>query len=77
MSNCRACGAPIMWAVSDYSGRHMPMDPVPTPDGPYFLERRRESFDSFQLYAIFANPMVDPPGPRYTRHAATCAKRAS
>ena len=32
-SRCRSCGAEIIWAMVEKSGRTMPIDAVPVPDG--------------------------------------------
>lgn len=33
MSACRTCGAPIIWATVRKSGKRMPLDATPDPDG--------------------------------------------
>lgn len=38
MTKCRYCPAEIMFAVNDKSGKRMPLDPVPSPNGTIMLE---------------------------------------
>jgi hypothetical protein len=38
VSNCRSCGAPILWTETAATGKRMPVDEDPVPDGNVFLE---------------------------------------
>lgn len=39
MSTCRSCGAPIVWCVSASTGKRMPVDAIPDPNGNIVLDR--------------------------------------
>lgn len=40
MAYCRSCERPIVWVVSDRSGKAMPLDPEPAPFGNIRLVHR-------------------------------------
>ena len=66
-AKCRSCGAEIIWAIHDVSGKRMPMDAVPmTVRG------------AFRLLERPTNGVVDalPSGPLYQSHFATCPNAA-
>lgn len=70
---CRSCGAVLIWAVTD-SGRRMPLDFDPVPNGNLVLSRDRDS-----PRAIVLSPGQQPhvSVPRYISHFSSCphAKR--
>jgi hypothetical protein len=72
LSACRSCGAEIVWAITG-SGKRMPVDADPTPDGNLILTDDPphavmlvQGQDS--LFAAGAGG----DSPRYTSHFATC-----
>ena len=38
VNTCRSCGAPIIWAISESSGRRMPIDAQPVEGGTILLQ---------------------------------------
>jgi len=62
ISECRSCGAPVYWAVTN-TGRRMPVDSRPHPDGNLLLVEEK---GELRVY-VRAND-----GPRYRPHFATC-----
>lgn len=70
-SRCRSCQAPIRWAVTT-TGKRMPIDHEPTPDGNVTVHRDEAGQDIATVHAVGA-PLE---GPRWTSHFATCAQAA-
>lgn len=68
MTDCRSCGAPIRWARTS-TGKRMPVDAEPNPDGNVTLIPPLESAD-FPLAVVSSER--DPSVIRYTSHFATC-----
>lgn len=72
-ATCRSCGAPIIWART-LSGRNMPLDAEPNPEGNVVLARGlaivREK-PSFELAG------EDEGATRHTSHFATCPNAAT
>ena len=62
MSECRSCGAPITWAITD-QGRRIPLDAKPNPAGNIRLDL---------THAHILTKSDNYNGPRYTSHFATC-----
>lgn len=63
-AKCKSCGAPIMWATSARTGKAMPIDAEPTPNGNVCLvagQARPYTPDDAKLHRD-----------RYTSHFATC-----
>jgi hypothetical protein len=83
-AECRSCGAPIRWAVSQASGKRIPLDVEPVDDGNivetgrthtsgapmvrYLKKSDRPIFPSLALVVGGEQP-VDA---RYVTHFATC-----
>lgn len=68
--HCRSCGAPIVWRVNRATGKRMPIDYAPNPDGNIFVQ-------DLETYV-----MAGKPGPygtpaewRHTSHFVTCPQR--
>jgi hypothetical protein len=68
MDNCRSCGAPIVWATSQATGKPMPLDPDPAADGNLVLMEgeARVLTTGERLRAQEAGTV------RYKSHFATC-----
>jgi len=66
MSTCRSCGAPILWATTEW-GKSIPLDPEPyqgdSPSGLFVLRGR---------VAMAVPPDAFPEEPHYVTHFATC-----
>lgn len=78
MSTCSSCGASIWWALSFTTGRRMPVDAEPSPDGNVLLAESKPDGTPVVRVVGKTPPGEGPdlfgavPGPRYTSHFATC-----
>jgi hypothetical protein len=71
-NNCRSCGAPIVWAVTEATGRRMPIDPEPTSGGNVILSDDNPPV-ALVLPAGQASLFAHGTGAdRFTSHFATC-----
>jgi len=69
MAECRSCHAPVIW-VATTTGKQMPLDPIPVPDGNITL-------DTDQVAHVLPDAAHPPPDvPRYHSHFATCPNAA-
>jgi hypothetical protein len=66
MAECRSCGAPITWAITD-KRRRIPLDPEPNPAGNIRLDL---------THAHILTKGETYYGPRYMSHFATCPNAA-
>lgn len=64
MSTCATCGSPVRWARTAASGKRIPLDPRPRPDGNLALQ------GSPQRAVVV--PTDSPIQPRYVTHFTTC-----
>ncbi len=73
LKHCRSCGAPIYWATHAATGRSMPVDAEPVPNGNVLLTYSPHA-DSLtaEVLAVGEAP-ADATRPRRTSHFATCA----
>jgi len=69
---CKSCDAPIMWVTTE-SGKKMPLDRVPVPDGNVVL---RGVDEPVAVYVTDKRPAIEGER-RYTSHFATCPNAAS
>lgn len=82
---CRSCNAPIRWAVSEASGKRIPLDPEPSEDGNIvetgrthptgvamvrYLKKSQQPAMANLLALATGGPEL--PAPRYVTHFATC-----
>lgn len=82
---CRSCGAPIRWAVSEASGKRIPLDLEPSDTGNIvetgrthptgvpmirYLKKSQQPMMANLLALAVAGPEL--PAPRYVTHFATC-----
>jgi hypothetical protein len=82
MPSCSSCGADIWWALSFTTGRRMPIDATPTPDGNVLLAESRP--DGTPVVRVVGKPAAAGPDlfsentePRFTSHFATCPQADS
>lgn len=72
-NECRSCGAPIRWAITE-KGRRMPLDPDPHPDGNVMVEHAAGADHSGVV--VFAGRLLheerDLGTPLYRSHFASC-----
>lgn len=68
MATCKSCGASILWVTTKVSGRRMPLNAEPDPQGQMVLRAGEASY----------LPLDQPwAGARYTSHHATCPQADS
>lgn len=70
VSRCRACDAPIVWAVTS-AGKQMPVDATPNVKGNIVLYEDR---GGKPLALVVESGRVSSDAPRYVSHFATCPK---
>lgn len=72
-SNCRSCGAPMLWVVWPNSGKRMPVDFDPVPDGDVVLTLKKTEgvLWAAKAAALDAEALVGRR--RFVSHFATCA----
>lgn len=70
-TECRSCGAPIVWARSVTTGRALPVDADPTPTGNL---RLTPGHDGRPRAEVTGPPSLldTEDGDRYVSHFATC-----
>jgi hypothetical protein len=65
VSSCRSCNAPVLW-VATATGKQMPIDAIPVPDGNIIL-------DTDRIAHVLPDAAQPPPDVlRYVSHFATC-----
>lgn len=71
-TECRSCGAAIVWSTSNSTGRKAPIDADPVPDGPIVIVGR--SGDRYHVLRTSDahRDHVAPETVRFTNHFATC-----
>jgi hypothetical protein len=76
---CRSCGADIVWAIHEESGRRAPFDAEPTEDGTFFVLPPDDA--EYPLRAVYH--LADHPDatrariegkPRVRSHFASCPR---
>lgn len=66
MSHCKACGAAITWAITEASGRSIPLDPTPTAAGNLVIVDRTQADTPVVRVVMPGN------GEAFMPHHATC-----
>ena len=67
MSRCASCAAPLRWERTE-TGKHIPLDAEPVPDGNIYIMHG-------VAFVIPTQPEIgdaEPEGPRFVSHFATC-----
>jgi len=78
---CRACNAPLRWALSR-KGRRMPFDYEPHAEGEWTIREIRTPTETGYRMDSIAEPVgkglepAPPVGARYRSHFATCPEAA-
>ena len=77
VSRCKSpgCNAPILWTVTAKTGKPMPVDETPKPDGEFFLEERGRDLVAHHVnskHGLHVTIKTD----RFTSHFATCPNAA-
>lgn len=75
-SNCRSCGAPIVWARSASTGSLMPINPEPCANGNIILTEPADPGAPLLWTVLTAAARAQPAlgEPRYMSHFATCPR---
>lgn len=77
VSRCRTCHQAIWWAQTG-SGRRIPIDPEPVPDGNVVVEHPGDHGEA--MVTVLGRPeeqqLYADVGPRYQSHFATCPQAA-
>jgi len=77
-ARCRSCGAPIIWAINNRTGRKAPIDAEPAADGPIYLTSDGDTGGdpAYAIVAVADRDLALHPGPFYTNHFMTCPNAA-
>ena len=73
-SNCRSCGAPIRWCVTDANRKRMPVDPDPVEDGNVWVMRVEQGTPIIGV-ALHGSAVPASEALRYVSHFVTCPDR--
>lgn len=68
MAKCQTCQAPIEWAKSAATGKAMPLDAEPVPDGNIVINSRGEAV----VLKKGEEAKLLPETPRFRSHYSTC-----
>ncbi len=71
LSNCRSCGASIIWARHHASGKAAPIDSVPSPNGNIALDQHS---DHYRI--LTGEDRATSTEPLHTNHFVTCPNAA-
>ena len=74
-SRCRSCGAPVIWTVTEKTGKTMPVDAQPVENGNIRLEERGQTTNQGTTAPTAIYDITDPlfgDGARYVSHFSTC-----
>lgn len=70
---CRSCDAPVRWAVSRTTGKRLPLDPAPTPNGNLgIVEAYQQDGQPMSTPVVAVNPTRALTNYRYLSHFVTC-----
>lgn len=70
---CKSCGSPVRWARSKSSGKNLPLDPEPNPNGNLgIVEAQHPPGSSMALPVVAVNPTKALTNYRYLSHFVTC-----
>lgn len=70
-AKCRSCGAPVLWAQWEQSGKRMPVDFHHVPDGSLVLTLRGGAYGTL-LVEKYYHPKHGTGRNRYVSHFVTC-----
>lgn len=71
-SPCRACHAPMMWAITDVTGKRVPLDPEPVADGNVIIVARNRKGTPIVQFLKKGQDPLDSEAARYVTHHVTC-----
>ena len=70
VSKCRACDASILWSLTSATGKRMPLDEDPVPEGDFVIEERGRDLYAHHVREKGLN--LNPRSDRFTSHFVTC-----
>jgi len=70
-ANCRSCGRPIRWVITEPHNKRMPMDPIAVPDGNCWIDRI-EGGTPIVKVALSGEGVPSSVALRYISHFVTC-----
>lgn len=70
-SNCRSCGAPVRWCITDVNRKRMPVDPEPVADGNIWVVRTEQATPIIGV-ALHTDNVPASEALRYVSHFVTC-----
>jgi hypothetical protein len=71
-TECRSCGAPIVWSTSDSTGRKAPIDVAPVSDGPIVIVGKRGDRYHVLRKSDAHRDQVAPGTVRFSNHFQVC-----
>lgn len=72
-ARCGSCRAEVIWTVTAATGKRMPVDAEPTPDGNVVLAAPTTRSGAPVSYAAQVGALlIEDDGVRFTSHFATC-----
>jgi hypothetical protein len=74
-TTCRTCGMPIRWVITAASGKRMPLDPDPVPDGNVWIESMNQGTPVVGVGLTRADVPRSVPF-AYVSHFVTCPDSA-
>lgn len=75
-AECRSCHAPVRWVITAATGKRMPIDPVPAPDGNCWVDHFEGGTPV--LHVVLSHDQVPTNVPlTYVSHFVTCPDRDS
>ncbi len=75
-ATCRSCGASIVWAVNDRTGKQAPIDAAPAEDGPVVFTHEPGNGGDPEYHVLTKDERAaGVAAERYTNHWQTCPTR--
>lgn len=75
-SKCRSCGADVRWCITAASGKRMPVDVEPVPDGNVWVDRIEQGTPIVEVVLTGADVPANI-ALRYQSHFVSCPDSAS
>lgn len=76
MAECRSCHREIEWTIVAKSGKKMPIDPNPRPNGNVEILPNVDGETGMRMVEVVAKAAISAEHPRYVSHFTTCPKAA-
>lgn len=76
MTECRSCGREIEWVIVAKSGKRMPIDPNPRPNGNIEILPTIDGETGARMIEVVGKASISADHPRYVSHFTTCPKAA-